>query len=153
MALLTRLERPYARHAGVVSLLILASVGAALVIASRGPASRASIALAAAASAVGTIAVAHYLARRTALPRWAFMGAAFAMAAGAMATALAFPSPSPWTREALPLLAMQPWFFLVMSWAMPRPGAEAPAARRSLLSAAALLLALIAASAATSGPA
>jgi len=145
--------KPRARHLVVALLLYLATTVASVWLGAARPVTVGVAFASAAATALGTLAMALYLVRWTPYPRWGFLGAATVLAVSALLGPLVVPNPRAWSEGVRSMLWMHPWFLMVMGGVPPMSarGWCSPAApwAGALLIGVAVALALISWSAAT----
>lgn len=74
----------------------------------------------AAVTAAGTLAMGWLAARRTAYPRWGMMGAAAALAVGALLGPFIVADPVDWATHVRPMLWTHPWVPMMLAWTPPK---------------------------------
>jgi hypothetical protein len=113
--------KPRARHIGTALLIYAATVAASAWLGHTRPITFEAAFASAAATALGTLAMAFYLVRWTAFPRWGFLGAAVVLAASALLGPLVAPTPAAWSDGVRSMLWMSPWYLMVMGGIPPMP--------------------------------
>jgi len=106
--------RPRARHMGIALLIYAATVVASAWFGHARPITFGAAFASAAATALGTLAMAFHMVRWTPFPRWGFLGAAAVLASSALIGPLVTPTPAAWADGVSVMLWMYPWFPMVM---------------------------------------